>query len=156
MATIKEKLLLENEKDYNTIFLHREGLFYVAYEHSAWLFHNFVQKFKTKKTFVKSVGDEVVSLGFPASSLEKFSGICRIVKDDNLVRMQLNECTGSAKDNFVTWKSKQGTDDSKVAESESAAANDDNIYNMIRNFPVESKTPVDCMLFLIEIKKMLK
>jgi len=156
MATIKEKLLLESEKDYNTIILHREGLFYVAYEHSAWLFHNFVQNFKTKKTFVKSVGGEVVSLGFPASSLERFSGICRIVTEDNLVRMQLNDCTVSDKDNFETWKSKQGTDDCKAAESDSTTANCDDIYNMIRNFPVESKTPVDCMLFLIEIKKMLK
>lgn len=157
MATIKEKLLIENEKDNKTIVLHQEGIFYIVYEHSAWLFYTFVHQFKTKKTFVKSVGKDVVSMGFPVSSLEKFIGLCKVFKEGSIVRMELVDCDTTDKMDFEQWKNQQGSERPQIYDSvtEKTSCNKE-LCDMIKAFPLESKTPVECMLFLVELKNKLK
>ncbi len=73
MSDVKSILSLEASNQY-VIHLHKEGLFYVAYERSCYAFHRYIKPFKLAKRFVKSVGQEVVKLGFPVSSLEKLIG----------------------------------------------------------------------------------
>ena len=48
MAQIKERLEIENHRtnDWTTIYLFAEGLFYRAYEWSAWLCCRYVNEFK--------------------------------------------------------------------------------------------------------------
>ena len=67
-----KKTIIEWEKcDKGVIYLYEEGIFYVAYEQSCYAFHKYIRQFKVKKRFVKKVGQDVVSLGFPVSSAEK-------------------------------------------------------------------------------------
>lgn len=48
------------------IYLYREGIFYKAYERSAYAFVTTVQQFMVKKKFFKCTNCEVVSIGFPS------------------------------------------------------------------------------------------
>ena len=81
-----------------TLYFYREGVFYKAYEQSAYLFVKYVKPFQVKKRFVKSVKQEVAS---------------------------------------ERWRA-------------------DIPLMQVRMFPIEAKTPLDCMLFLSEIKKQLE
>lgn len=64
------KLIVEQEsQNTSEIRLYREGLFWKAYERSAYAFYTRVKPFKLTKRYVKLLSDELVSLGFPASQL---------------------------------------------------------------------------------------
>lgn len=89
MATIKEKLEMETAKKDNEVILHREGVFYIAYEHSAWLFSVSLHSFKVKKTYVKCVARDIVSVGFPMASLNRLADGCRVIDGDSFVRIML-------------------------------------------------------------------
>jgi len=54
------------------IILRPEGMFLKAYEHSAFLLSVNVKAFKPSKRVFKSLGEEVVSVGFPKGSFEKY------------------------------------------------------------------------------------
>lgn len=51
------------------IHLYREGLFLKAYNRSAFLFQKYARSFKPVKKYYKSVGADVVMLGFPSANL---------------------------------------------------------------------------------------
>ena len=163
MATIKEKLRLETEKSPNEIILHREGIFYIAYEHSAWLFVTLVQGFKVKKRFVKNVGAEVASIGFPMTSLKNLVGERACVEEDCVARVEIPASEMPATDGFETWKgslplcvaSNVATDDVQNV-LQPAGGKEQEIITRLRVFPIESRSPMECMLFLIELKGLLQ
>lgn len=67
------KEILEREEDnWNTVYLYHEGMFLKAYNHSACLIHLFVHDFKVSKRFIKSVNQDVFSLGFPKDYSKKW------------------------------------------------------------------------------------
>lgn len=107
MATIKEKLRLETEKPLNTVILHREGIFYIAYEHSAWLFSVAVHTFKVKKQYVKCVAQDVVSIGFPMNSLEKLAAGRSFTVENGVVHLVVAQDENSGNGSFEEWKSAQ-------------------------------------------------
>ncbi len=76
---IKDILHLE-KSNFNTIILHKEGMFYRAYEKSAYLFTLYIKAYKVVKKFYKNVNTEVVYLGFPTNCLEN---ILKIVSYKN-------------------------------------------------------------------------
>ena len=58
---------------FGTIYLFPEGTFYRAYEWSAWLCCRFINQFKATRREVKGeLGETVVFIGFPITSLGKF------------------------------------------------------------------------------------
>lgn len=61
-------------EDANTskIYLHREGDFLRAYEHSAYFFHRYVSDFKLSRRFIQVVNRYVISLSFPSATLKKW------------------------------------------------------------------------------------
>ena len=69
------KEILENEGmrpgngDAASVFLHKEGTFYRAYEWSAWLCVRYVQEFKPTRRLMKNSGESMVFVGFPLSFL---------------------------------------------------------------------------------------
>lgn len=67
--TIAEKIQYSSDKTRFTLF--KEGLFYKCYNEDAMVFVNRVKKYKVNSKFIKSIGDEVLCLGFPASETEK-------------------------------------------------------------------------------------
>lgn len=55
------------------VFLYPEGSFYKAYQKSAWLLCTKVHPFKVSARQLKGLDGPLLSVGFPMSSLDKFS-----------------------------------------------------------------------------------
>ena len=55
------------------IYLYSEGAFYKAYQKSAWLLCTRVHPFKVSARLLKGLDGPLLSVGFPKSSLDKFS-----------------------------------------------------------------------------------
>lgn len=64
------------------INLFPEGMFYKAYQQSAWLLCTRVHLFKVSARPLKGLDGPLLSVGFPMSSLEKFSAGYSVI--DNL------------------------------------------------------------------------
>lgn len=69
--TFKE-ILEREEQNTGLVWLYREGMFMKAYERSAFFVHNYIHEFKLSKRYIKTVNQEVISLGFPVQTLPKW------------------------------------------------------------------------------------
>ena len=72
MPTKLEIFASEQAND-GKIILYPEGMFYKAYEKSAFLLCTKVHPFKVSARPLKGLDEPLVSVGFPFSSLEKFA-----------------------------------------------------------------------------------
>jgi len=98
-----EKIYNEESTNMGVMILRPEGMFYRAYEHSAFLVCKTVKEFKPTKRFFKKIGKEVVSIGFPQDTYGKYIGERGAVFDaDGTIRVQ----SGAEIDDvlFRSWK----------------------------------------------------
>ena len=70
MTSIKDKLKAE-ECNERTVRLWPEGMFFKAYERSAYLFVTQLKDYDVRRRYVDAVGRDVVWIGFPQSVLGK-------------------------------------------------------------------------------------
>lgn len=146
----------------DTIYFYREGVFYKAYEQSAYLFVHHVKPFQVKKRFVKSVKREVVTIGFPTNSLYSYFAKEQVVESENEAKAELNQKIDSV--DFEQWRASipvsEDLPTSTTKEIHNTliitTASEKNVVMQVRMFPIEAKTALDCMLFLSEIKKQLE
>lgn len=61
----KKEIFEIEQTNYDKVIVYKEGAFWVSYEHSAYLFCECVRKFNPSKKLIQTVGNEVVSIGFP-------------------------------------------------------------------------------------------
>lgn len=157
---------LEKENE-GSIILHREGLFWRAYEQSAYFFCNHIKAYQVKKKFYKNLNAHIAVMGFPDSALDAiFKAIDgkSVVQEEKLIKIGgylANE------DSFLAWKEEiKGSEStpnevSTVAENQKAYSlnPEHNLFTEllqdIRKFPVVSKTPIECQQFIIELQKQL-
>lgn len=130
------------------IHLHKEGLFYVAYEHSCYAFHRYIKPFKPSKRYVKSAGQEVVKLGFPSSGLEKLMADREWEKvTDKHVAIPLNDDETIDEQAYSEWKksvpvqSNQGKIASE-APKDVQRTESERLVRMVLAFPLENRTPM--------------
>lgn len=174
MAKLKEILDVEQQRStpeqWRTIRLFPEGTFYRAYEWSAWLCVRYLQDFKPTKRKFKSEDSSVVFIGFPVSSLEKYtpSGASVSVGADKSAVLTLPEevfqgvtDAGQLQTDFGDWKnSVPQTETAKkdAAIDHSAASRPGrltDIMHRILAYPIEQKSPLESMQFLAEIKRSI-
>lgn len=88
------------------IILYQEGMFYKAYERSAFLVYNYIFPFKLSKKFVKVVGQDVISLGFPIKTLPKWMAgrEQRLAPDGLAVYSKAKAKEEFTDDEFNNWK----------------------------------------------------
>lgn len=148
MVTIS--MILRNESN-NThvIYLYKEGIFYKAYERSAYAFVRDCAKFQVKKKFFKCVNQEVVSVGFPIEGALKHFNKENIKETEAGIEVLLTDEITST--DFDIWKKNV----SSVPIESSVSPEHCVVIRKIREFPIEVKTPLECMLFLSELKKEL-
>jgi len=89
-----ELIYNEELQNLDTVILRLEGVFYKAYEHSAYILSTNVKPFKPNKKLYKRFGKEIVSVGFPKASLEKYmsgrnlefldNGVVRVIFDSKI------------------------------------------------------------------------
>lgn len=101
MSNLQEILKTESE-NIDKIHFYREGVFYKAYERSAYLFVTQVKPFMVKKRFVKSVNQEVVSIGFPTNSLHSYFAADKVQEKDNEAEVTIN--TTLVPVDFEQWR----------------------------------------------------
>lgn len=178
MAIIKEILEIEKTRtaivDWRKIHLFQEGSFYRAYEVSAWLCWMHLNKFKVTHREMKGLDQTVAFVGFPLTSLEKWKPAgCEIgeVSEKHLLltlpAVSIVDGTDvkTCEEDFRAWKEEQpisgtvsGQKDSGRNETDGKREERPRLFSIaqaILAFPIESKSPIDCMLFLAEIRRKL-
>ena len=156
--TIKNILLTE-ESNQNSIYLYREGIFYKAYERSAYSFINNIKNYTPTKKYIKIVKSEVASIGFPCAVFDKLVQKFDILRsEDGLIVIK---STNINSENFLIWKENitQATVEQKSMSIDEAVKVDvnlkDRISDLIRDFPLEAKSMLECMIFISELKREL-
>ncbi|MCC8063164.1 MAG: hypothetical protein LIO68_08000 [Rikenellaceae bacterium] len=69
-----QEIIAAESRNTDKIYLHLEGIFWKAYERSAFAFIHRISRYKASKRFVKYLDAKVVSLGFPDASRSKVLG----------------------------------------------------------------------------------
>ncbi|MFI3320619.1 MAG: hypothetical protein SNH01_08010 [Rikenellaceae bacterium] len=154
MTTLE--ICVSERQNSDKIVLYKEGIFYKAYEKSAYAFYNRVKKYEVKKKYVKTINAYGVSLGFPTATLPKFENIINITSgDDKTITIQTQTIDDVE---FKHWKESIEIYEQKTKKIEleleiPAPNKNDAIVEKIKNFNVECKTPLECMVFISELKK---
>jgi hypothetical protein len=65
------------EQSYEGIILHKEGIFWRAYELSAYRFVTSIKKYNVLCKFYKNIKQDVVYMGFPISYMDTITELCR-------------------------------------------------------------------------------
>lgn len=177
MAQLKDIVEIEHNRkgnaSFSTIYLFPEGTFYRAYEWSAWLCCRYVNQFKaTRRELKGEKGETVVFIGFPITSLGKF------MPEDAQITVNENKSVsivlpiGAFQDegdeeslmhNFNDWKEsvplatpRRGSvkEDLKYGVDMQPHRMSEVIFRILA-FPVEQKTPIECMNFIAELKQQI-
>ncbi len=175
MAKLSEILTMEKERAddsaLHVIHLYQEGSFLRAYEWSAWLCCRYLNDFKVTKRQIKGTDDCMTFIGFPQTSLEKYSSEGReivsvddkridVVLSDSVVRETL------CQDDFDNWKQSVPFAEPKKKPVQQMLSiggiqlpettlSMTGIMQKILAFPIERMSPLDCMNFMAEIKTQI-
>lgn len=103
MPTKKEVYDLEQSNDGKVIHLYPEGMFFRAYEQSAFLLCEYVHQFKVSCHYVKKVNDCLSTVGFPQTSLAKWAAGFSVTDMSGRKDVLLPE--RKSLDSFGKWKS---------------------------------------------------
>ena len=137
--TIKEIIAKEEGK---YIFCYKQGVFWVCYEQSAYLVC-ISRAYTPIKKWIKNCNQEVVSVGFPNSALEKW------IDDNTIETIEKSERTVSLismqdfdNDDFIKWKN-----DISV-KSKTITSVGPSLEKQILAFSLANHTPIEAFLFL--------
>lgn len=175
MAKIKDILAIESQRttaeQCRIVYLFQEGTFYRAYEWSAWLCVRYIQQFKTTKRMFKNEEASLVFVGFPVTSLEKYTieGAQVAFGEEKNVSMLLPEALFPASvdpqtlaEEYGNWKqSVPLTENSKkeLMEAERGVSMTGRpirlteVFQKILSYPIEQRSPMESMAFLADIKR---
>lgn len=150
---LSEVLLLESNNN-ETIHLLKDGLFWRAYDLSAFLFVTHIRKYQLTKKFYKNVNAEIVHLGFPDTVLEdtlKGLALANIQRDEKLIIIKGYRYEKLHYDN---WKASISLKTGKATNSPSN--NNTGVLHRITTFDTLNKTPFECQQFLVNLQKELR
>lgn len=165
MYLASDKILAMEAENKDKIILMLEGIFWTAYERSAFQICTTMEEFETSKYAVKKLGGvELISIGVQEKTLERLFGDCERLTDE--VRMRIYPAKGVVDEEaFEAWKSGKPLKERNSKKKDSSVASlpqngnetlpGDPIVERIRGFDVAASTPVDCMMLVIELKKMI-
>jgi hypothetical protein len=145
------EIVLKEENNYK-IILHKEGLFWRAYEKSAYLFVTNIKEYNILHKYYKNIGQNIVYIGFPGTYLEQVIEMCRQKKfpftktDDKIVEIKGFSQNGD----FNNWKNEIINKEKKEIELK-----ENDILKKISDFPLASKTPIEAQQFLDNIQNQI-
>lgn len=159
MATYAEVVKFEGAAPPGTIRLVKSGEFYRAYNHSAWLFQCCIAEHKVMRKFIKALGADIYYVGFPEKSLFNNIGERKSAKTDYGFDIALSEDEIPDEEGYETWKSTVDTAPSSKGDYNSLALSgaeaEREVIRRLREFPLESRSMVDCAVFLSDLRKLL-
>jgi hypothetical protein len=102
--TIQDIVNMEKENK-DSIVLLKEGIFWKAYEMSAYLFHTYIKPFKLLRKYVETIKGDVVSLGFPVAGTEKqLQGLNVLLHEDDKIILSVSQTEPFTEDDFQNFK----------------------------------------------------
>ncbi len=159
MPSYSEMVKFEAEAPQNTIRLVKSGGFYRAYNHSAWLFQTFITQYKVIRKYIKSLDDNIYYIGFPEKNLFDNIGDRKTEKTEFGFDIFLKEDEVQDEDNYETWKLSVETLDSSKSDYYSMNLTgreaEIEVLRRIREFTLESKSMLECVIFISELRKLL-
>ncbi len=149
MAKIKD-IIAGEDSSKQVIKLYKEGIFYKAYEYSAYLFVKHIKAYQVKRKYSVQLKQDLVSIGFPITSFSSLSLPQNAsVKDfGDLQEISLSKENIDLQ-GFEEWKASIPMMEPKVKDNVNKASVGGN-----GSFAVSS-LEYDCMLFLSELKRSL-
>lgn len=169
MASINE-ILASEAKTNHSVRLFREGsLFFRAYERSAYLFVHHVRMYEIHHKYFKVCNNDVVWLGFPQKSLPSLG--CQYVENaDGTVTIPVEAEIDEQQ--FQQWKSEQVSRQelpgmavpftmkptpppSPPPVLQTADKAEAEVLQRLRTFNLAGSTPMETMLFVSELQRML-
>lgn len=144
------KIELENS---STIFLVKEGHFWRAFLHSAYLFHTYIKAYQPVKKHIKKVNATLVYLGFPSSQLtailQKIPEGITIDKQDHLISLRGFESI--QQEDYQLWESQIQLRKNK----KHAVSSCSQICAMVKEYPIADRTPLESFQFLLQLKQKI-
>lgn len=168
---MNSKQLVEVESNNKQqIYLYREGLFWKAYERSAYAFCLMYRNYKPTKKYVKVVATELISIGFPTKVLPNLvpeASLNHISETEVVIKLEqpIDEVQ------FIEWKNQtpltvaaaKTLSESNKSESEKMVSTNVNnvsvmdlLADRIMCYNLAEHTPMEAMQFICELKDMLK
>lgn len=155
---LKEKIIQERTND-NQIYLYKEGIFWKAYNRSAFHFVTLLKVYALKRKHLKNIGEDFVALGFPHSGLAEVLRLSQVAgmaatEEEKIVILTL----GRSLEGYADWmdmvvSAKSDEDDSrKNAEVDTGS---EELLRELRDFPIARRTPLECQFFLMELQERL-
>lgn len=161
---------------YRVVHLFSEGSFLRAYEWSAWMLCRYVHQFKVTRRAFKGVDEAVAFIGFPKTSLAKFMpegcAVRALDEKHSVAELPMNlpdaEVEALANE-FTAWKEgvplaePSGKGRPTSASSVPLAETQQPLHfttltdamRAVLAFPLEKRSPIECMLFLAELRGQL-
>ncbi len=145
--------------------LFKEGLFLKCYNEDAMLFVKQVREYKVNSKFVKSVGAEVLSLGFPASEIEKENLTLQSILEAIEATVYKEEPYGivfslkkDLKQNYLEYFEEIQKSKNIVAEKQLGynRSTNDLLMKKIQEFDLANSTPMQGLAFIQELKSQIK
>lgn len=151
--TFSDILSLEAQNTCQITFYY-EGTFWKAYERSAFLVCEHYEKFLPSKKSVKYLhGAEIVSIGIPAVTMDRLFSTSEKVVDEEK-RKVFKTVYAVNEEAFMAWKERIGVKERK--DSSAAPGSEENaVVERLRKYDLATATPMDCMLLVMELKKMI-
>ena len=152
---MKIEEIYQNEQENDNIILYKEGIFWRAYEVSAYLFKHYIKEYDIKVRFYKCIKQDIVYMGFPVSYIDSIVELCRtkgcgIRKTDEY--MLKIDCTEDISE-FMDWKQKIV---GETTSKESNTNTNDLLIKLIQEFDLANSTPMQGLTFIQELKNELK
>ena len=151
----KEVLALE-EGNNSEIRLYHEGMFWRAYERSAFMLCSQVKPLKVTKRVAKSIGGEAICMvGFPVGSFESICGGVEALERTESA-MVLRAPSAIGEEEFARWKEEVSKDGGAVAppSGNQTGANDE-VVRQVKSFTVADHTPMECMAFIVKLQGLI-
>ena len=154
---ITQDILNEEALVTDRIILHYEGMFWKAYERSAFLFVTQVKDFKpVRQRFKKLGGKEIIFIGLPDTSLESTIGKHPLVAQTPTTRTY-GGFQPLSEQEFQNWKNRPASIPAAIISPTSEPEPVPNkIEQRLREFDLLNRTPFDCMQLVSELKRMLQ
>lgn len=150
-----KEILQRESSNTDLIHLYKEGLFWKAYEQSAYLFVNSITSYKVKSKYDKKTRQDIIYIGLPQISLERAKEKYTVIRsDDKEITIKPIIANSSIQISFERWKMMNlKTNEPLPIIQTRVNMSDADIANKVRMFNLESKTPMQCMMFLADLKK---
>lgn len=146
--------IVEHETKNDGILLHREGIFWRAYEVSAYRFVNHIKSYQIKSKYYKNIRKDIVYLGFPSSYMDTIAEICSPkgyevdIQLDSMVKIGCKtDVTG-----YEVWKQELIDNAMKIAKESCNVDTKEEILAEISAYPLATKTPMEAQQYLYDLQ----